>query len=96
MVDANTGEVPTHYANIVTVTVDPDVAYLEIRQYIRPHREFFSQAGPATSEPAESGILAQEPIALVVLTYTAAKALHASLGDLIPQMERVRRGVGQP
>lgn len=94
MLDSTNGDAPIHYANIVTVTVDPDAAYLELRRYIRPHRELFSQPGPATAEPTEDSILTQEPIARVVLTYTAAKALHASLGDLIPQMDRARRGAG--
>jgi hypothetical protein len=96
MPDTKTDDVPTHYANIVTVTVDPDVAYLELRRYIRPHREFFVPSVPSPSEPAEGGVFDQEPIARVVLTYSAAKALHATLGDLLPKMEQERRSTGQP
>jgi hypothetical protein len=89
MPDASLSEPPTHYANFVTVSVDPDVAYLELRRYVRPHREMFApRAAPASDET----IYAQEPIARVVLTYTAVKALQSALNDVIPRMEQARRG----
>jgi hypothetical protein len=91
MPDTSATEPPTHYANFVTVSVDPDVAYLELRRIVRPHRDMLAQT-LAAPEPATEAIYAQEPIARVVLTYTAAKALQASLNEVLPKMERARRG----
>ncbi len=91
------GEPPTFYANVVTASVDPDVVYLELRRYITPHRDMYRMTQPAGEVPAISGeaVYAIDPVARVVLTYTAARLLQQNLNDLIPKMVSARRGSEQ-
>ena len=86
-------EPPTYYANIVTVSVDPDVAYIEIRRFIRTHAEMH-RAGKSGAPDAitDETVYAEAPIARFVLTFTAAKALLSQLNEMIPKMEVARRG----
>ncbi len=89
---ASHAEPPTFYANVVTLSVDPDVMYIELRRYIISHREQYerTKAGK-TVPPSDEAVYAEEPIARVVITYTAARALHANLGELIPKMQLARK-----
>ena len=91
-------EPPTFYANVVTASVDPDAVYLELRRYLLPHKEMYRQAqdpvgAPQVSAPAEP-LTAVEPIARIVLPYTAAKGLLANLNDLVPKMTLARQEPG--
>jgi hypothetical protein len=89
---ASHAEPPTFYANFVTVSVDPDVLYMEVRRYIIPHQELYRRTKTGeTAPPPETAAYAEEPIARIVLTYTAAKTLHASLSEMIPRMELARK-----
>ena len=87
-------EPPTHYANIVTVSVDPDVVYIELRRFIRSHLEMYR----VSKQDEQSAVLSEEtvyqhpPVAHVVLTYTAAKNLLANLMEMLPKMEAARKG----
>lgn len=95
MPERDMSEPPTFYANIISVTVDPDVAYFELRRFIRPHRDVVKdlRQGAASEPPvAEAAIYEQEPIARMVLTFSAVKVLQAQLADLVPKMEQARRG----
>jgi len=95
---SESSEPPTYYANFVSLSVDPDVAYIELRRYIKPHVDMYrdaqrpapppTQATPPTAETVYS----QSPIARVVLTYTSAKALLNLLNEMIPKMELARKG----
>jgi len=90
---ASHAEPPTFYANVVTLSVDPDVVYMELRRYILSHQDQFQRAkspgGPAP--PSEEAVYAEEPIARMVITYTAARALYANLGEMIPKMQAARK-----
>jgi len=85
-------EPPTFYANVVTVSVDPDVVYMELRRYIVPHASMYRSARAAqpTPPPSDEDIYAEDPIARVVLTYAAAKSLQTNLNAMIPKMESAR------
>jgi hypothetical protein len=89
---ASHDEPPTFYANLVTLSVEPDVVYIELRRYIIPHREQHQRAKTGeTGSPPEEAVYAEEPIARMVITYTAAKALYANLGEMIPKMQSARK-----
>lgn len=89
-------EPPTYYANVVTVSVDPDVVYIELRRFIRPHIDIYHAGkSPTPDVVTEEAMYAQAPLARVVLTYTAGKALLNHLADLLPKME-VARKANQP
>ena len=91
--DAAPTEPPTFFANIVTVSVDPDVVYVELRRYIVPHASLHKSArvAPPTSPPTDEAIYAEAPIARVVLTYAAARALQNNLNEMIPKMQNARK-----
>ena len=86
-------EPPTYYANIVTSNMNVDELTLEFRRFSVPHREFV-KAGAAdvvSVPPAEpTKIMEEEPLATVVLTFTAAKALKEYLDKIFPAIEEAR------
>ena len=86
-------EPPTHYANSVTTSVDPDVVYIELRRFIRSHLEMYrASKGDEPAPLADETVYQEPPVARIVLTYTAAKNLLANLTDLLPKMEAARKG----
>ncbi len=89
-------EPPIFYANFVTVSVDPDVLYLELRRYMVPHATMYSSSRSGQQAPPirDEVIYAEDPVARVVLTYSAAKTLQGSLNELIPKMQNARREAG--
>jgi hypothetical protein len=96
MADAKDREegVPTHYANIATSLLTADELVMELRRVDKPHRDVVKEtSGLATivppATPAE--ILSHEPIARVVLTFTAAKALKEYLDSTLPRIEEMRK-----
>jgi len=91
---------PTYYANFATSALNADELVMELRRINKPHREILRpDAGPGPFtvippiEPAE--IMSSEPIARVVLTFTAAKALKQYLHNTLPAIEESRR-TGKP
>jgi hypothetical protein len=76
----------------MTVTVDE--AVLEFRRLTLPHKEIkMEPAGSVTVIPAPTHdqAMAVEPIARVVLTYTAAQALRDTLGNMLAPVDKARR-----
>ena len=85
-------EPPTFYANVVTASVDPDAVYLELRRLIIPHRDMYANTKTGgAAPPSDEATYALDPIARVVITYTAAKALQATLNELVPKMQLARK-----
>jgi hypothetical protein len=94
---------PTFYANFVTSILTVDDLVMELRRVDRTHREMLSTmtAAPVTAPfiplpsitPAD--IMALEPIARVVLSFSAAKALKEYLDNALPAAEESRR-TGKP
>jgi hypothetical protein len=87
-------EPPTYFANLVTMTVTVDEAVLEFRRLTLPHKEIeYRPAGSVTVIPAptQDQILAVEPIARVVLTYTAAQNLRQILENMLAPVDKARR-----
>jgi hypothetical protein len=85
---------PTYYANFVTSLFTPDDLVLELRRFDRPHREFTSSGQePLSLLPAvtPADVMRQDPIARVVMTFSAAKALKAYLDSALPPLEEARR-----
>lgn len=86
-------EVVTYYANIVTANAFPDEVILEFRRFLRPHREIFETIGPGKPIPApdDATLYKTPPIARVVLTFSAAKAMVDHLAKTIPLAEAQRK-----
>ena len=87
-------EPPTYYANIVTTIVNVDELTLEFRRLMIPHRDIVKGGGETNvplSAPNPEKIMQEDPIAVVVLTFTAAKSLKEYLDQVLPQVEQARR-----
>ena len=86
-------EPPTYFANIVTSNLNVDELVMELRRFVAAHRDFLKvgeeliPVPPVTMEE----ILKLEPIARVVLSFTAAKALKQSLDQALPEIEKLRK-----
>jgi hypothetical protein len=93
MIDGERDEVPTFYANFVTMTLNTDELVMEFRRIDKPHRETI--ALPIIPAPTTEEIMRIDPIARVVLTFTSAKALHQFLGNTLPGAEKSRK-TGEP
>jgi len=94
MADGSAAEQPpTYYANWVTLTVNTDELVIELRRIDRPHRETASMPVIPGAKPEE--VLLRDPIARVVMTYTAAKSLREYLNNTMPRVEASRK-TGEP
>lgn len=87
-------EPPTYFANLVTTTLNVDELTIEFRRYMFPHRELLktpSLVAKPIPVPAPEEIAQLEPIARVVLTFTAAKVLKQQIDQVLPQIEQQRK-----
>ena len=88
---------PTYFANLVSMNITVDEVVLELRRYFQPHRELMLTPRGKTEErikipvPTPEQLFAEEPIARVVLTYSAAKTLKQNLENLFPAFDRARK-----
>ena len=90
--------VPVYFANIVTSLLNVDEMTLEFRRFIKPHSELLKVTRgeakvipPATWEE----MIQVEPVARVVLTFSAAKNLKTYLDETLPKIEEARK-TGKP
>lgn len=87
-------EPPTYFANVATTILNVDEMTVEFRRYTPPHKEVFKRTGkemvPVPAPPPEE-IYQLEPVARVVLTFTAARALKQYLDAAFPEIEKQRR-----
>ena len=83
----------TYYANIVTSNLTVDELTMEFRRIVLPYKSWAATAATVVKVPPPSvdEIMATEPIARVVLTFTAAKALKQYLDQVIPTLDEARR-----
>jgi hypothetical protein len=87
---------PTYYANFVTSVLTADDLVMELRRFDRPHRESSSSGLYTLLSPvALADIMNREPVARVVMTFSAAKALKDYLNNALPRIEEVRK-TGEP
>lgn len=93
-VEANTPEPPTYFANIVSMTLDPDQMIIELRQNLPGHRGTIPHVSTPgiteTTPPTPQEIMNLEPVARVVLTFTAVRALKQYLDKAFPMIEAKR------
>lgn len=93
--DAGKQEPPTYFANIVTMQVNADETVLEFRRIITPHREQLKvqPSGGVIQIPAPTAekIFEVDPVARVVLTYSAVKGLRENLNSILPGAEKARK-----
>jgi len=92
--DLSAQELPTYFANIVTSLLNPDEMVMEFRRYLAPHKTMLkSGADPVTFIPPASPeqILQSEPVARVVLTFSAVRILKQYLDAALPQIENQRK-----
>jgi hypothetical protein len=88
---------PTYHANFVTSNLNVDELVLELRRADKPHRENLTPAGEAAAPltflrpltPQE--ILAVDPVARVVMTFSAARSLKQFLDGAFDRAEHARR-----
>lgn len=85
---------PTYYANIITSLLTVDDLTLEFRRFDKPHREMLATPSQqlAVVPPASTAeVMQHEPIARVVVTFSAATALKEYLDSALPRIEESRR-----
>lgn len=87
---------PTFYANVVTMILNVDEFTVELRCYLPAHKEQMAKLSAADvlkplPPPSPNELMELEPIARVVLTYSAAKALMEYLVKAFPPTEDLRR-----
>jgi len=89
---------PTYYANYATAQLTVDELTLELRRFIPAHREMVKTASTdviKTAPPGVEQVMKTEPIAKVILTFTAAKSLLDYLLKAFPLVEDSRK-TGRP
>ena len=87
-------ESPTYFANVVTSMLNVDGITMEFRQYLPPHKHLITTAAPEIipiPPPTVEDIYKVQPVARVVLSFSAVRALKAYLDQALPQMETARR-----
>lgn len=87
-------EPPTYFANVATTILNVDEMTMEFRRYTQPHREILKLGRKdmvPIPPPKPEEIYQLEPVARVVLTFTAAKALKQYLDAALPQIEQQRK-----
>lgn len=88
-------EPPTYHANVVTMNLTVDEMTMEFRSYLPAHRELFRAAEgqelTALPPPTAEEVYSIEPIARVVLTFAAVRALKQYLDQALPITERTRK-----
>ncbi len=88
-------EAPTYFANVVTVNINVDELVMEFRRILIPHKEQLKTSRPEAPifipPVAPEKILDIDPVARVVLTITAARALKQHLDDMLPKIEEARK-----
>ena len=93
-VEANTPGPPTYFANIISMTLDPDQMIMELRQNLPGHRETMPHVSTTviteTTPPTPQEIMDLEPVARVVLTFTAVRTIKQYLDRALPMMEAKR------
>ncbi len=100
MAQDSVGDIPTFFGNIATTQLNLDEFVIEIRRYITPHKESLLRAGNQKGTvihippPKPEDIIRAEPIARVVLTFTAAMGLKAYLDEALPQILKQRQEQG--
>jgi len=70
---------------------------MEIRQYLPPHRDLLAAKAPGMvtmPPPNPEEVFKLVPVARVVLSFSAVRALKVYLDQALPQMETARK-VGQ-
>lgn len=85
---------PAYFANVVTTNLYPDELVMELRRHFQEHKILGVAQGTQPADvapPSAEEIFRTEPIARVVLTFTAAKGLKDYLDQAIPIMEKRRR-----
>lgn len=88
-------EPPTYFANIVTSNLNADEMVMEFRQFFQPHRGFVKSGDkPIYLEaPKVEELLELEPVARVVLTFSAAKSIKQYLDQALPEIEKQRKSL---
>ena len=96
MADTSQGP-PTYYANFVTSMINVDELTMEFRRLIVPHKDFWAGDLSVVEVPplAPAKLAETEPIARVVITFTAVKALKDYLDQVMPKIEKSRT-TGEP
>ena len=84
---------PTYFANIATVHVTSDEVSIECRRILVPHAKLARLAKVSPPVPAltEEELYTEQPVAKIVLTFTAAKSLRDNLNNLVGQFEKQRK-----
>lgn len=84
---------PTFHANISTSNLNVDEMTMEFRWIAKPHREWMKEGSSVLEIPPATPqeIMAVEPVARVVLTFSAARALKEYLDLAVPQIEKKRK-----
>jgi len=90
-------QVPKYFANFVTSQINTDELYMELRRFFTPHETMIAGAKPDSAllpvpAPSAEQVMKEQPIAIVVMTFSAAKALKEYLEKALPEIEAQRKG----
>ena len=86
-------EFPTYHANVVTNNLSVDEMTMELRWFARPHKDSMKPSAETVIEvpaPSAEEVMATPPVARVVLTFSAVKALKDYLDQAFPEIEKLR------
>lgn len=88
-------EPPTFFANVLTMNLNVDEMVIELRQYHPDHRALMGASSADKLVPVppatQKELIGLEPVARVVLTFTAVRSLKQYLDTALPTMEQARR-----
>ncbi len=86
-------EPPTYFANIATMNLNVDEMVIEFRRFFIAHRDFMKPGEELVplGPPPVGEILKLEPVARVVLSFSAAKNMKQYLDQALPEIEKQRR-----
>lgn len=91
---ADSSEVRTYHANIVTSNLNVDEMVMEFRRYTPSHKDWIGKSGGQLTQipaPTAEEIVAVAPIARVVITFSAARALKQYLDHAFPEIDKARK-----
>ncbi len=80
---------------VPTSQINTDELYLELRRFFTPHEKIARTKSDSTllpvPAPSVEDIMKEQPIAIVVMTFSAAKALKEYLVKALPEIEAQRK-----
>src|SRR5690349_10425569 len=93
MSESTSPEPPTFFANVATMQLGTDEAYIELRRVMQTHSDVWRATKGSGEVPklSDEAIYAAPVVARIVLTFRAARGLRENLNTLMPTFEERRK-----